>query len=196
MVPVLDQERKPLMPCSEKRARLLMDRKQAKPFWYKGLFCIILIKEPSDRKYQEVALGIDPGSKREGYTVATNKSVVLNITSNTPYWVKDHVETRRNLRRIRRYRKTPYRKRRNNRSFSRKINRIPPSTKARWQAKIRIVNSLIKINGKKVKVALFSSVFARPFCKVLDYIQSFLVRHHFADGGVSDKFYRHHFLQF
>ena len=122
-----------------------MDRKQAIPFWQKGIFCIILIKEPSDRKYQEVVLGIDPGSKREGYTVATNKSIILNITSNTPDWVKDHVETRRDLRRSRRYRKTPYRKSRENRSSLRKINRIPPSTKARWNAKLRIVKQLKSI---------------------------------------------------
>jgi hypothetical protein len=145
MVPVLDSNKKPLMPCSEKRAKLLMSRGQAVSYWQKGIFCIKLIKEPSDRKYQEVALGIDPGSKREGYTVATKKSVVLNITSNTPNWVKAHVETRRNLRRVRRYRKTPYRVCRENRSTLHSNNRIPPSTRARWGAKLRVIKQLIHI---------------------------------------------------
>lgn len=132
------------MPCSEKRARKLMDKKQAIPYYQKGIFCIRLLKEPSSRKYQEIALGIDPGSKREGYTVATEKSVVLNITTNTPAWVKGNVETRRMLRRNRRSRKAPYRACRSNRRVLKK-NRIPPSTKARWDTKLRIIKKLLNI---------------------------------------------------
>ena len=143
MIPVLDNNRKPLMPCSEKRAKKLMNKKEAKPFWQKGIFCIMLLREPSERNYQDVALGIDPGSKREGYTVATANNVVLNITTNTPNWVSSHVETRKNLRRARRQRKTPYRKCRNNRKVP--DNRLPPSTRARWSAKLRIINLLRRI---------------------------------------------------
>jgi hypothetical protein len=143
MVPVLDKNKKPLMPCTEKRARKLMEKGQAIAYWQKGIFCIKLMREPSDRKYQTVALGIDPGSKREGYTIATEKHVVLNITTNTPYWVKQHIETRRALRKARRQRKTPYRACRSNRASS--TNKIHPSTKARWQAKLRIISQLVKI---------------------------------------------------
>jgi hypothetical protein len=141
MVPVLDSNKQPLMPCSEKRARLLMEREQAKPYWRKGIFCIILQKEPSDRKLQDVNVGIDPGSKRTGVTVMTDSKVVLNMQLNTPEWVKDQVELRKILRRSRRGRKTPYRKCR----FNRKIGGIPPSTKARWQAHLRVVDVLSDI---------------------------------------------------
>lgn len=144
LVPVLDKNNIPLMPCSEKRARQLMEKGQAKAYWQKGFFCIKLLKNPSERKYQDIALGVDPGSKREGYTIATKKAVVLNITSNTPDWVKDHIETRRNLRRQRRSRKTPYRTCRANRVSLKKENRLPPSTKARWSAKLRIIKCLLK----------------------------------------------------
>ena len=58
-VPVLDSNKVPLMPCSEKRAAKLMNKKQAKPYWQKGIFCIMLLKEPSVREYQDVSLGID-----------------------------------------------------------------------------------------------------------------------------------------
>lgn len=143
MVPVLDSNNVPLMPCSEKRARKMMEKDQAQAYWQKGIFCIRLSKEPSNRKYQEVVLGIDPGSKREGYTVITFKSVVLNITTTTPDWVKENVETRRTLRRTRRRRKTPYRKCRSNRCRNKAF--LAPSTKARWQAKLRIIASLSKI---------------------------------------------------
>jgi hypothetical protein len=145
MVPVLDSNKQPLMPCSEKRARKLMEKGEAKAYWQKGIFCIKLIKEPSNRAYQPVALGIDPGSKREGYTVLTEKNVVLNITTNTPDWVKEKMDTRRNLRRSRRYRKTPYRKCRWNRSSLRNTDRLTPSTKARWGAKLRITKQLLAI---------------------------------------------------
>jgi hypothetical protein len=141
MVPVLDKNKQPLMPCSEKRARLLMERKQAKGYYKQGVFCIILQKEPSNREYQQIVVGIDTGSKREGYTVATKKSVVLNILTDTPNHVKTAMETRKRLRKSRRQRKTPYRKCRHNR----KQSGIPPSTRARWQAKLRILNFMKKI---------------------------------------------------
>lgn len=146
MVPVINNKGIPLFPCKERRARSLIEKGLAKPFWQKGFFCIKLIKDESKQreKYIELVLGIDPGSKREGFTVASKNGVVLNITTNTPDWVSKRMEIRKNLRRKRRYRKTPYRKMRSNRAISRK-NRITPSILARWNAKLRIINILRKI---------------------------------------------------
>jgi hypothetical protein len=146
VVPVLDQNNKPLFPCKERRAKALLSRREALVYWQKGIFCIKLTRKETEKreKYPAVALGVDPGSKREGYTVATDKAVVLNITTNTPSWVKDHLETRRILRRSRRSRKTPYRPCRENRATLR-VARIPPSTKARWDVKLRLVKRLLKI---------------------------------------------------
>jgi hypothetical protein len=142
LVPVIDSNNKPLMPCSNERASYLIRSGSAKRCWRKGIFCIKLTKEPSARQYQPIALGIDPGSKREGYTAATEKAVVLNITTNTPDWVKARMVVRRDLRRARRYRKTPYRKCRLNRAVK---HFIAPSTRARWGAKLRIINQLRKV---------------------------------------------------
>lgn len=142
MVPVLDINKQPLMPCSEKRARKLMERGEARAYYQVGIFCIRLLKKPNSRKYQSVALGIDPGSKRDGYTVITKKNTVLNITTNTPSWVKKHIETRRMLRSVRRSRNTPYRRCRLNRTNNRVIT---PSIKARWGAKLRIIKQLQNI---------------------------------------------------
>ena len=143
-VPVLNKEYKVLFPTSERRARRLMERGEAQSYWRKGIFCILLIRKESDKReeYKDVVVGIDTGSKREAYTIATEKSVVLNITTNTPEWVKENVETRKNLRRSRRQRKTPYRKCRSNRS---RKTFLPPSTKARWDCKLRILKVLISI---------------------------------------------------
>ena len=150
MVPVVDLNQKPLMPCSEKRAKLLMARKEATGFYKKGIFCIRLNREPSQRNYQDIAITVDPGSKREGFTVATKKKQVINIQSDTPSKAKEKVEFKRAMRRARRNRKTPYRTCRSNR----KIGRLPPSTKARWDSKYRIIkllSSIIPINKMAIE---------------------------------------------
>lgn len=142
MVPVLDENKKPLMPCSEKRARKLLEKGEAKPYWSRGVFCIILQKEPSSRNYQDIAIGIDPGSKFEGFSVKSESHTLLNIQTEAKTDVKDKVETRRNLRRSRRKRKTRYRPCRFNRSV---CNRIPPSTKSRWVYKLSIISWIRKL---------------------------------------------------
>lgn len=142
MVPVLDKDKKPLMPCSEKRARKLLEKGEAKPYWSRGVFCIILQKEPSSRNYQDIAIGIDPGSKFEGFSVKSESHTFINIQTEAKTDVKDKVETRRNLRRSRRNRNTRYRPCRFNRSIG---NRIPPSTKSRWVYKLSIINWIRKL---------------------------------------------------
>jgi len=138
MVPVLDKDKKPLMPCSEKRARKLMDKGEAKPYWCKGVFCIILQREPKSRYMQPIAVGIDPGSKFEGLTVKSEAHTLLNVQTEAKTDVKRKMETRSTLRRSRRNRKTRYRKCRFNRARSKGY--IPPSTKARWDWKISLVD--------------------------------------------------------
>ncbi len=136
MVPVFDKDKKPLMPCSEKRAKQLMEKGKAKPYWCKGIFCIILQEEPKSRFIQDVVIGIDPGSKWEGLTVKSEAHTLLNVQTEAKVDVRKKMETRAALRRARRQRKTRYRKCR----FNRSIGGIPPSTKARWDYKINLVN--------------------------------------------------------
>jgi hypothetical protein len=127
------------MPCSEKRARLLMDRNQAKPFWKAGIFCLRLTKDPSSRTLQDLSVGIDPGSKREGFTAKTATKTVINLLVDAVDWVKDHVETRKVMRRARRGRNTPCRK---PRFDNRKGPFMAPSTRARWDLKLRVLKIL------------------------------------------------------
>jgi hypothetical protein len=142
-VPVVDSSQIPLMPTTSKRAAKWIKSGKATPFWKRGIFCVRLNVEPSARNYQPVACGIDPGSKMEGYTISSANYQYLNIQAKTVDWVSKHIETRRNMRRSRRYRKTPCRQPRWNRLVN-KI-RLTPSTKARWQWKLRIVSWLSKI---------------------------------------------------
>ena len=71
-VPVVDYNQVPLMPTTSRRASSWIKSGKATPFWKRGIFCVRLNQEPSARNYQDVALGIDPGSKMEGYTVASS----------------------------------------------------------------------------------------------------------------------------
>jgi hypothetical protein len=146
-VPVVDSNQKPLMPTTAIRAAKWIASKKATPFWKRGIFCVRLNVEPSSRNTQTIALGIDPGSKKEGYTAKSDSHTYLNIQADAVTWVKDAVETRRNLRRSRRNRKTPYRKCRWNRSTKANYDdfKLAPSTHARWDWKLRIVKWLSKL---------------------------------------------------
>jgi len=94
----------------------------------------IQLLDRQDGVTQSVALGIDPGSKKEAFTVKSEVRTFLNIQADAVTWVKDAVETRRNLRRSRRFRKTPCRENRTNRAQG----GLAPSTRARWGWKLRI----------------------------------------------------------
>ena len=142
-VPVVDFHQKPLMPTTPSRARKWIKNGKATPFWKRGIFCVRLNVEPSHRNYQPIACGVDPGSKREGYTVKSKVHHYLNIQATAVDWVDKHIKTRREMRRSRRYRKTPSRQPRWNNLANR--FRLPPSTKARWQWKLRIATWLSKM---------------------------------------------------
>lgn len=141
LVPVVDHNQHPLSPCKPSVARRLIRVGKATPFYKKSFFAIRLNKSVETPTRKKIVVAIDPGSKRTGITVATETDIVLNVQCDTPDWVKKKVETKRQYRRARRYRNTPYRKCR----FNRKIGGVPPSTKARWQAHLRIIDVLCKI---------------------------------------------------
>jgi len=140
-VSVVSSTGKPLMPCHAARARELVRKGRAVRRFDRGLFYIQLLDRP-DGEVQPIAVGIDPGSKKEAFTVKSAAHTYLNIQADAVTWVSEHVETRRVMRRGRRNRKTPYRKCRSNRLQGQK--RLPPSTRARWGWKLRICRWLAR----------------------------------------------------
>jgi RRXRR protein len=136
-VPVVDRKQQPLMPTTPARARRWIESGKATPFWKRGVFWVRLNAEPSARTLQPVAVGIDPGSKKEGYSVVSAAHTYLNVQADTPHWVKDAIAQRR---RMRRYRQTPCRQPRAHRL--RNSKKLPPSTQARWQWKLRLARWL------------------------------------------------------
>jgi hypothetical protein len=141
-VPVVSSTGKPLMPTTNQKADKLIAKGRAMRRFNRGVFYIQL-RDRADGYTQPIAVGIDPGSKKEAFTVKSAAHTYLNIQVDAVTWVKDAEATSTQMRRVRRYRKTRYRKQRANRNQG-KV-RLPPSTKARWSLKLRIATWLSRL---------------------------------------------------
>ena len=92
---------------------------------------------------QDIVVGVDPGSKKEGFTVKSEAHTYLNVQADAHNTVGKKVEKRRILRRGRRSRKCPNRKQKMHNLSNR--NRIPAGTRARWDWKLRILDWVSKL---------------------------------------------------
>jgi RRXRR protein len=142
-VPVVDMRGIPLMPCTPPKARALLKAGKARPKRNKlGLFYLQLtyVQEPDQ---QRLVVGVDPSSKFEGFSVVGRTETVCNLMAEAPIHVKEAVQTRRMMRRARRFRlwRRPCR----SQNRLRGDHRLPPSTRSRWEAKARIVRQLLSI---------------------------------------------------
>ncbi|MBK1734745.1 HNH endonuclease [Halorhodospira abdelmalekii] len=66
---VLDKRKKPLMPCSEKRARLLLERGRAVVHRMRPFTIRLKDRTVEESELQPIEIKIDPGSKTTGVTV-------------------------------------------------------------------------------------------------------------------------------
>lgn len=142
-VPVVDKNQNTLMPTKPSRARKWIKSGKATPFWKNGIFCVRLNVDASDTELQDIAVGVDPGSKKEGFTVKSKAHTYLNVQTDAHKDIGKKVEKRRELRRSRRSRKCPNRKNKTNRLANKE--RIPAGTRARWDWKLRILEWLSKL---------------------------------------------------
>jgi hypothetical protein len=162
-VPVVAANGSPLMPCKPSKARKILKENKATKQWSKlGIFYLQLKYNPEKPLSQPLVLGVDCGSKFEGYSIVGTKDTVLNIMSEATTWVSKAVEQRRIMRRARRYRKT---RRRQCRFNNRLSKRIPPSTRARWNTKLRIIQQLEKILPINIIVVEDIKAVTRKTCK-------------------------------
>lgn len=143
-VPVVSVDGKPLSPTTPSKARKLIKGKAAKPMRDKlGNFYIQMLIPTGTNIPHETVVGIDPGKLYSGMAVQTPKATLWMGHLILPFReVKKAMESRRNLRRGRRYRKTPQRKKR---FLHRSGHKIPPSIKANRELEYRVVKELLKI---------------------------------------------------
>ncbi len=144
MVYVLSKTGKPLMPCENVIARLLLKQGKAR-VKRKTPFTIQLTYDNTEYT-QEVTLGQDTGSKHVGTACIANDKVIYQSQIELRDDIKSKMDGRKQARRNRRNRKTRYRKPRFlNRKNSTRLNRLTPSVKHKVQAHIDEIEFCKKI---------------------------------------------------
>lgn len=144
MVYVLSKIGKPLMPCENVIARLLLKQGKAK-VKRKTPFTIQLTYDSTEYT-QEIILGQDTGSKHIGTACIVNDKIIYQSQVELRNDIKSKIDGRRQARRLRRNRKIRYRKPRFlNRKNSTKLNRLPPSVRHKVQAHIDEIEFCKKI---------------------------------------------------
>lgn len=145
MVFVLDRHKKPLMPCSEKRARLLLDRDKAVVHQIRPFTIRLKDRVAEHSVLQDMRVKIDPGSMTTGMAVtldghnATHVPFLGEVAHKRT--IKAKLLARRISRRARRNRRTRYRQ-------ARFLNRkkadgwLPPSLTARVTQTLQAVEKL------------------------------------------------------
>lgn len=160
------------MPCKPAKAKHLLKAGKAKvikrtPFTIKLLW-------DCEENTQEVVAGMDTGSKTIGCAATANGKVVYQSEVQIRQDVSKKMEQRRMYRRIRRGRKTRYRKARwQNRASMRKEGRLAPSITSKVDSHLRekkFVESILPVSCWKVEIASFDiHKISNPDVKRWDY---------------------------
>ena len=146
MIYVLSKNNKPLMPCENVIARLLLKSNKARVV-RKCPFTIKLLQE-STEYVQGLVLGVDTGSGTFGTAVFCEETSEIVYTSEveTRNDVHKKMEQRKMFRRNRRSRKTRYRKAKFlNRKNSIKTGRFSPTMVSKFHSHIKEINFIYSI---------------------------------------------------
>jgi hypothetical protein len=96
------------MPCSPRKARLLLKEKKTKVVHYEPFVIQLLI--PTGETKQPVKIGVDLGAVHVGIAITTEDKILAKGEMELRQDVKGHLETRKMYCRSRRDRKTRYRR--------------------------------------------------------------------------------------
>lgn len=143
------------MPCSQRKARLLLKQKKAKIVGYKP-FTIQLCYATGEAK-QEITIGIDEGARHVGIAVVSQGKVLAKGEVEIRQNIHSLLVTRAQYRRSRRNRKTRYRK---VRFLNRKKPKgwLPPSIQAKVDANFAWIDkfcSLVPNPKLRIEVGKF-----------------------------------------
>ena len=160
MVYVISKENKPLMPCSNAIARLLLKQGKAK-VKMREPFTIKLTFETTNYT-QDLTLGVDTGSGTIGTAVSKNNGDIIYmsevIVRND---ITDKITQRAKYRRNRRNRKTRYRKARwLNRANSIRTNRFSPTMQSKLHShvkEIKYIKSILPITTLVLETGQFDT---------------------------------------
>ena len=178
MVFVLDRRQKPLMPCSEKRARLLLERGRA-VFHHRLPFTIGLKDRTAEEsEFQPLRLKLDPGSKTTGMAIildgqSGNQAIFFGQVVHQP-GIKHRLKARAGVGRGRRQRHTRYRPAR---FYNRRRPKgwLPPSLVARVDQTIHAVNKILRGTLSVENVAFDTQKMQDPEIQGVEYQQGILL---------------------
>ena len=163
---VIAEDGRPLMPCSEAKARHLLDAKRAK-VKHRTPFTIQMVV-PTTHYTQEVIVSVDAGSKTIGISSGTKRKELLAEEVNPRNDVVDNLSTRREFRRARRNRKTRYRKPRfNNRVHSKHKGWLAPSVEVKIQEHVTAIKRICNLLPVK-KVVVETAEFDLQLIKAVE----------------------------
>lgn len=132
------------MPCSARKARLLLKTGKAKVICREPF--TIQLKFGSSGYKQPITLGVDAGAKHIGLSASTVKRELYSAEVVLRTDITDLLSTRRELRRARRNRKTRYRQPRFlNRVKVKKKRWLAPTIQNRINAHLKVVDNVYKI---------------------------------------------------
>ena len=157
VVYVLNKNNEPLMPCTSRKARLLL--KQNKATVVKKTPFTIKLNYSSSGYKQEITLGVDAGSKTIGLSATTSTKELYASEVELRNDIVNLLSTRREQRRSRRNRKTRYRAPRfNNRIKSKHKEWLAPSIEHKIQTHLTVIQkicSILPISKINIEVASF-----------------------------------------
>ncbi|MEG2289570.1 MAG: RNA-guided endonuclease IscB [Clostridium sp.] len=143
LVYVLNNQEKPLMPCSPSKARKLLKQGKAKVL-KREPFTIQLVYGSSGYK-QEIDLGIDAGSKFVGISATTTEKELFSAELELRNDIVELLSTRKQNRRTRRNRLRYRKPRFLNRVGSKNKGWLAPSIENKIQSHFNIVDKVYKL---------------------------------------------------
>lgn len=152
---ILNCHGQPLMPCQPRKARLLLKEGKANVVSMVP-FTLQLLYGSSGYK-QQVSLGIDAGTQHIGVSATTEQTVLFEAEVQPRTDIGELLATRRQFRRVRRSRKTRFRKRR---CLNRKKRSgwLAPSVQHKVDAHLKtihLVHKLLPVSRTIIEVAQF-----------------------------------------
>ena len=151
---VINQRKEPLMPCSPRKARLLLKQGRAKVI-KRTPFTIQLTTATGETK-QDISLGVDAGYKHIGISATTEKRVLFEAEVELRNDIVKLLSDRRELRRSRRNRKSAIGKQ--GLITEKPEGWFTPSVKNKIESHIKIialVNKILPISRTTIEVASF-----------------------------------------
>ena len=139
---VFNMRGEPLMPCTQRKARVLL--KENKAIIYKYNPFTIQLTYTTGETTQDCHIGVDTGSKHIGIAVTSKDKLLFKGEVELRQDVKSNIDTKRIYRRSRRNRKTRYRKARFlNRKKANKW--LPPSLQNRINHTFHWIDTFISL---------------------------------------------------